>query len=141
MTLTDEIMQLCEAYIAEAEKLERERKPADGLFGMGKKPADDPCHDRFAKDIEAKLGEAAAQSPSSAEVREALSYIYHLPKEHKEPLSIYWLLNAVHGLTLPLIGFLDADDAGALRKQYASELKRWERLPVQKQVYAALSKK
>ena len=47
MTGLDTIKKICGDYIAEAEELERKRKPADGLFGIGTKPADDPCHDRL----------------------------------------------------------------------------------------------
>ena len=135
------ITGICATYIATAEKLEKEKKPTDGLFGMGKKPADDPCHDRFADDMEKALKEFLTQSPSSAEVYEVLSYLYRLPGEHKDPLSIYWMLCAVHSLTLPLTDLLSPDDAQKLCTQYSSDFRRFERLPAQEQVYKALKKK
>lgn len=133
-----EIQDICDAYIAKAEKLESERKIGDGLFGMGSKPADDPCHERFAKDMEKALKETASGSPSSSDVYELLGYIYRLPKEHQDPLSIYWMLNAIHGLTLPLIKLLERGDAKRLCEQYSSDYRRFERLPVQEKVYKAL---
>ena len=138
MTGLGEIKRICFEYIAAAEKLEEERKPADCLFGMGKKPADDPCHDRFAEELRAALGEIVSRGADTAEAKAILSYLYRLPKEHTEPFSIFWMLNAVHGLTVPLIGSLSREDAVSLRKQYASDYKRWERLPVQEEVMKAL---
>ena len=52
----------------------------------------------------------------------------------------YWMLLAVHGLSLPLIGRLSAPDADGLYRSYAKAYRRWERLPVQEQVLAALKK-
>lgn len=137
----DDIKQICDEYIAEAERLESERKIGDGLFGIGKKPADDPCHDKFADDMEKAFAEIAKESPDSSSVREILSYIYHLPKEHDKPASVFWMLNAIHVFTLPLIEFLSSDDAKLLTSGYASDYRRWDRLPAQEQVYKALKKR
>ena len=49
-----------------------------------------------------------------------------------------WVLNAVQGFTLSLIGRLNAEDADALRAQFASDFPRREMLPVQEQVYEKL---
>ena len=140
VTHLDGIKAICESYIAKVTELERKRKPADGLFGIGSMPADDPCHDRFAADMESALSTLAGDVLSSQEVCGILSYVYHLPCEHKEPVSIYWMLCAVHGYTLPLIHTLDATDRKLLCSRYASDFRPWERLPVQKQVYNALKK-
>ena len=140
MTGPAEIHALYREYLNEAERVERERKPGEGLFGLGKKPADDPCHERFAKALETALKDFAALEPDSPRVREVLSHIYRAPAEHREPLSAYWMLCAVHGFTLELIDRLDAEDAAALFNGYAKEFRRWERLPVQQQVYAALKR-
>ena len=51
-------------YLKTVERLERERRPGEGLFGT-KGPADDPCHDRFASDLESLLGDFAAEDPDS----------------------------------------------------------------------------
>ena len=134
------VQALFRNYIEEAERLEKERKPSDGLFGMGPKPADDPCHDTFADDLEAALSGFAAGDPEPEEVREVLSFIYHAPKEHPEPLSVFWMLNAVHGLTADLIPLLDPKDAALLCGQYDQDFPRRERLPAQKKVYEALKK-
>lgn len=140
MTGLAEIHALYQEYLDAAERAERDRKPGEGLFGVGKKPSDDPCHERFANALQAALRNFAACEPDSPRVREVLSHIYRAPAEHRKPLSAYWMLCAVHGFTLELIDRLDAEDAGALFTSYAKSFPRWERLPVQQQVYAALKR-
>ena len=135
-----EIRSLYQEYLEQAERVERDRRPGDGLFGVGKKPSDDPCHDRFASALETALRDFAALEPDSPRIREVLSHIYRAPAEHREPMSAYWMLCAVHGFTLELIGRLNAGDAAALLSRYAEDFPRWERLPVQRQVYAALKR-
>ena len=140
MTGLAEIRALYQEYLAGAERAERERKPGEGLFGLGKKPSDDPCHERFANALETALRDFAACGPDSPQVREVLSHIYRAPAEHREPVSAYWMLCAVHGFTPELIARLDEADAATLFASYAKDFPRWERLPVQRQVYAALKR-
>ena len=133
-----EVQALYQAYLEDAERVERERKPGEGLFGIGKKPSDDLCHERFAAELESLLKELEAQAADSARVRAVLQYIYRAPLKNREPISAYWMLNAVHGLTLSLIGRLNAEDAAVLRTQYAADISQREMLPVQKQVFSKL---
>ena len=138
MTECTDIQTVYRTYFAEAAQAEQNRKPAEGLFGIGRKPSEDPCHDRFLAALEAALQAFSAQKPASDEVRAVLSLIYRMPSEHREPLSVYWMLNAVFGLTTPLIPLLNPSDAAALRAQYDADCPRRERLPVQKQIARAL---
>jgi len=136
----EELRELYEGYIRQVERLELERKPADGLFGIGKGVADDPCHDAFAGRLKELLAELEVEEPSSADLREILSYIYRMSAENKEPVSAYWTMNAVHGLTAGLIARLDPQDAAALHDTYIAEYPRRMRFPVQKQVIKALER-
>lgn len=140
MTMANDIFDIYARYIEKARKLELERKPGDGLFGVGKKPSDDSCHDEFAETLEKALDDLASSNPSADEVSCVLSFIYKAPSEHRELLSVYWMLNAVHGLTLGLIPRLTPDDAKDLKQRYNDDFPKWERLPVQKQVFSALGK-
>ena len=63
-----------------------------------------------------------------------------MPTEHREPLSAYWMLLAAHGTVLDLIPMLSPADAAELMKEYGKLYRRWERLPVQKNVIKALQK-
>ena len=51
MELLEELQSLYTGYLLKTAQLERDRKPADGLLGMGSGPAADPCHDRFAQEL------------------------------------------------------------------------------------------
>ncbi len=132
------IRKMYEDYFEKALAAERNRKPTDGMFGIGNKPGDDPCHMEFAVKLEAALNEYAAEKPASADVRGLLAFMYSVPKSHEEPKSVYWMLLAVQGLTLQLIPLLSPEDAAVLKKGYAAQYRRWERLPVQQQVLKAL---
>ena len=136
---TAAIRKIYDDYLEKALNAEKNRKPTDGMFGIGKKPGDDPCHAEFAAQLEAALKEYAAEAPEPSSVRELLSYMYTLPKSHEDPKSIYWMLIAVHGLTSVLIPLLGKANAAALKKEYGAAFRRWERLPVQQQIYRALA--
>lgn len=138
MELLEELQSLYTGYLLKTAQLERDRKPADGLLGMGSGPAADPCHDRFAQELEALLHRM--DSLPSSQLFQALSFIYTAPFAHRDNPSAYWMLQAVHGLTVPLIPRLSPEDAQALRTQYQEDYPRRERLPAQKQVLAALKR-
>ena len=140
MSWPEQVRALWEAYIAETEQLERDKKPGAGIFGLTPGPKDDPCHDRFLFQAQALLGRMEEASPPSEEVRETLEYIYRAPLDHPSPLTAYWSLQAIHGATAPLAARLDPADAQALRDEYAKMYRRWERLPAMKEALSALDK-
>ena len=132
------VKALYEEYISEVEQLERNKKPADGLFGLGKKTADDPCHDRFSERLRKMLEDYAAEKPDTSDVRTVLEYIYSIQMEHRDPVSVYWLMNAIHGFTVGLAEMLSREDASVLCELYEKNCPRSERFPVQKKVIKAL---
>ncbi len=135
-----ELSALYDRYFEEAAAAERNRKPMDGLLGFGKKPQDDPCHDRFLDSVRDWLKDYSDTSPESSSVRDVLSRIYFISDGLEQSGSAYWMLFAIHGLTLDLIPFLSSEDAAALKDRYARSFPRYTRLPVQKQVFKALEK-
>ena len=138
MADTKQIRTLYETYIETVETLERNRKLGEGILGLKGGPAQDPCHDRFLDDLTQAVEVFAAQEPSASELTEMLSYMFTVPQAHRELRSAYWMLIAVQGLSLDLIGGLDPSDAAALRKSYGKTYPRWDRLPVQNKVLSAL---
>ena len=134
----EEIRRLYGEYLAEAREAEAKLRPLDGVLGFGHKSSDDPCHERFAQELETLLKSAPAEVIDSGELRAMLEYIYRAPKENREPLAVYWMLTAVHGLTPELAGRLGREDAQALWDEYRAAYPRWDRLPAQKKVLAAL---
>lgn len=131
--------RLLEDYLAAAEQQERNRKPSE-LFGLKFGPADDPLHDRYAKDMAALLSDFAAEQPDSADLRTVLEKLYALAKENPEPKSAFWMLVAVQGLSRELIPGLKPEDAAALTRDYESAWPRRTRLPVQDEVLKLLKK-
>ena len=131
--------RLTEDYLADADKLERSRRPNE-LFGLKFGPSDDPLHERFAKDLAALMGDFAAGGPDSAALRAVLKKLLGAAKAYPEPRSAYWMLVAVQGLSKELIPGLSREDAAALAKDYASAWPRHSRLPVQDDVLRALKR-
>lgn len=139
--LACEIIALYDAYIEKVNELERTRKVTDGLLGITKGPKDDPCHDRFAEDLEQKLKEFAAAEPAPEEVCSLLEFIYSAALKNRDNNMVYWMFTAVHTLALDLIRLLDRADAGKLYQQYSKDYPRWERLPAQKKTLKELKAK
>lgn len=132
------IRQLYADYLEKTVRLEQKRQPGEGLLGMGRSPAQDACHDQFASDLTSALGRIADTGLSSNELKEILAYIYWTPLEHRDNRMAYWMLLAVHGLTVVLISGLAQRDAAELWGRYRDAYPRFERLPAQKQVLNAL---
>ena len=129
---------LYQNYIQTVQELEKNRKLGDGLLGLRPGPADDPCHDRFAADLDALLKDFAAASPDSEACASILRYLFTAPEGWQDLKSAYWMLIAVQGLGARLIESLNAADAGELEALYAERYPRRERLPVQTQILKKL---
>lgn len=127
---------LYDNYLKKVDYLEKNRKLGEGIFGMKGGPSDDPCHERFAEELSEYLH--ALTEP--AEIRDALETVYFTPKQHAGLKTAYWMLLAVHSVTLDLIERLPGKDAGELLERYGKEYPRRERFPVQKRVLAELKK-
>lgn len=134
------VRELYEAYIEKTRQLERDKKLGNGWMGLKPGPKDDPCHGQFARDLERVLAELLAREPTPGQAREVVAYILRAAQTDGVPETALWMFQAVHGLTVPMIGRLDSADARALRDEYAKRYRRWERLPVQKKALEALEK-
>ena len=132
------IEALFDAYLQTAAELEKNRKIGDGLFGLRPGPADDPCHERFAAELETLLKECAAAKPDSGEAAEILRFLFDRADNKHMPLSAYWMLIAVQGLGRELIGLLSPEDAAGLAAFYNKRYPRRVRLPVQEQILKQL---
>lgn len=128
-------------YIRKAEELEKNRKIGDGLFGLTPGPADDPCHERFAQELEALLKACAGSAPGSETAAEILRFQFAAPQVHQEPKSLYWMLIAVQGLGGALADCLSPAEAASLAAEYGALYPRRLRLPVQKQLLKTLERK
>ena len=129
---------LYEDYLSTVLRLERDRKLGDGIFGIRPGPADDPCHDRFAADLQGLLEELDSDGADSSLRREVMEKIFAAPLRSPDPKSYYWMLVAVQGLTRILIPGLSSEDADALAEKYEKDYPRRERLPVQADILKLL---
>lgn len=139
--MLEQIIDLYDRYVQQVADLEAHRKFGEGLFGSKDGPKNHPCHQKFADDLEELLKEMEKTAPGSAAVTEVLSFIYAAPRRYSPPMSGYWMLIAVQGLTAPLTDKLNRNDAKALLDQYCQDYKRRERLPVQDRVVRLLEGK
>lgn len=138
--IMEPLVALYETYTTGVQKLEQEKKPMAGWFGLPGGPKDDPCQRQFAADAEALFASLAAEGPDSAQARCALEYVLRAPQEHTQPLSVYWMLQAVQGMACPLVDLLTREDACALRGEFVRTYRPWQRLPAQKKLLTALEK-
>lgn len=138
--ILSQVEKLYDDYISKVRKIEQQMKPTDGLLGFGRKISDDPCHESFAEELQDILEEYEKTSPGSDEVKEVLRFIFGIPLKYEDSDSIYWMLNAVHSLTLGLTGFLSADDASEILEEYKNNYPRSKRLPAQKKLIRLLEK-
>lgn len=98
--MLEEIVSLYEAYLEEFRRLERNRRPMEGVFGIGNGPQNYPCHGKFAQDLERMLKDLSAQALSFEQAGQVLRYIYcTAPVRWESVTTVYWMLLAVHGLT------------------------------------------
>lgn len=136
----EDIRRLYTDYLEQVRQAELSRRPFDGYMGFGPKLGDAPCHRQFAQNLEALLKDIDREGPRSGQVREMLEYIYRAPQEHRKPPAVYWMLIAVHGLTIKLTDRLETDDALVLWTEYRKLYRAGERLPAQKKTLAALKR-
>lgn len=130
--------QIYTDYSLELEACEKKQKVTDGLFGFGHSIKDDPCHEKFYDRIRETIEQIAEASPSSDDAENVIRYLFTRKKEYPYPPSAQLMLCAVEKHVLLLIPFLSKDGAKRLLNMYESMYKRWERLPVQTDVWKAL---
>lgn len=136
-----EIEALYQAYVDKALQLEREKQPGQGLLGFGAKPADDPCHAAFVETVKETAAAFARQEMAPEDVKAVVGFMLHTPHMYREPQSLYWTLIAAQGAALPLIHGLTKEDAEQLQRKFARDVRPWQRLPVQKEIFRALEKR
>ena len=132
--------QAFEDYRRDIEAFERAKKPAEGLFGLGRRLQDDPCHSRMDERIADIVGRMAGLSLSAEDAERAVRMLISHDAAAWPP-AVQWMQRAIERHALPLIPFLSAGAAQALFQEYAARYRRWERLPAQDQVYKSLKQR
>ncbi|MDO5435110.1 MAG: hypothetical protein Q4G19_01965 [Clostridia bacterium] len=133
----DLLREIYDGYLQALKECETKYKPTDGVLGFGHSIKDDPCHGQFDAGIGKVIDEAVSADPSSEEAEAAIRFLFsHDPARY--PVSAGLMLCAAERYSLKLIPFLSKEAAQALFREYDRKYKRWERLPVQREVWKAL---
>ena len=140
MTPLLQVQHLYNTYMEQAEEAEKNTPFASGIFGLGKRASDDPCHDRFIQNLTALMAQFKEEGIDSAALREVLAFVFQAHAEYQVPASTHWMLIAAHSTTLDVIPLLNREDAAALCAQYEKAFKRRERMPVQTKIVKLLNK-
>lgn len=125
------------AYVAAAQKAEKNKTHWDGAFGIGASTKDHPCHDIFYEAMEAWCGEFLAKNPTQAQAEEAVRFIFETSEHYRNTLT-YWYMYAAHGFTRPLIPLVSPQFAAQMRVWYNDHNPKRERMPVQREVFKLL---
>lgn len=129
-------------YFSEVERVMKNLKFGDGLFGLGNDPKKAPCHMAFYEAVAEALSQAESQALSEEELDEIVTVVLRLDTDHAQQSEMVRLmLQAVQGLTLPLIPRLSKGCAEALCEWYAGSYPRQSRMPNQSKVLRALRRR
>lgn len=139
MDRLEQLRDIYSKYVEETQKIYREAKPTDGLFGLGDDPRKHPCHMAFYEAAQGWTEVFLTSEPAQQEVFAVVRFILEAPAIHREQ-SCFWFLYAAQGLARPMIPHLTGEQCGLLRQAYDEAYPRRDRMPVQKEVYRLLKK-
>lgn len=125
-------------YLEQVDQLMKDKKPADGLFGLGDAPQHAPCHALFDQQVELACQQMA---PDAAELTEVVTLLLRAEKDHPAPDCAAWMMIAAQRHSLSLISGLSREAAADLLKWYTAAYPVFRRLPVQKEVIRQLKKR
>lgn len=136
-----ETLKSCyENYLAEAEKVWKNRPAWDGVLGIGSSSKDHPCHIAFYESVENWVSDFLENDPKEEVAEAAMAFVLQTSEMHKGEFP-YWTLFAAHGLMRPLVSLVSPRFAGQMRVWYDEKLLRRDRLPVHKELYKLLKKR
>lgn len=130
----------CSRYLAEAQEARGKAGLCDGLFGMGKDPRKDPCHERFYRAVESWTDEFLKQETTAQQRAAAAAWILKAADEHRGEMDVFWYLYAAQAHAIPIIEKLEQEAAKELLIWYDRAHPARERMPVHDRVYRALKK-
>ena len=144
MNYTAELDTILETYRIAVEQVEKNKKPYDGLLGMGRKPSDDVCHEQMDRAVGALMRRAAGEEEETegadAAGMDALLFaLMRAAKEYRGPEYARIALTAAQRHGIGLIPSMSAEGRKTLHDWYNRTYPRRMRFPIQKQIMDALS--
>lgn len=138
MKATEEFQCVLSAYQEDLDRLAESLRPGDGVFGFGRVPGDDPCHERFDKRA-SELAESWAQPERDrAEAADLVRRMLRCDRDLALPVYAQGMLLAIQRHVLPLIPRLTEAEAREMRLWYEKQYPFFRRMPIQKDVLRAL---
>ena len=133
------LLSIYAEYLEQVARLMKDKKPADGLLGLGDAPQNAPCHTIFDQQVEAFTHQLS--DLDAAELAEVVALLLRAEKEHPAPDCAAWMMIAAQRHSLTLIPRISEEMAAELLKWYAAAYPVFHRLPVQKEVIRQLKKR
>ncbi len=150
MDYTHELREILAEYAKSVDELERKKKPFDGIFGFGRRPADDPCHDLMDRRVEELTQRAAGEMPGedgeiraadTAETDELAEALFRSARAYHGPVYAGVALVAIQRHGMKLIPRMSGEARRALAEWYGKEYPRRMRFPVQEEICGLLGEK
>ena len=135
-----ELREIYETYTQTVAKIMANASAFDGIWGWGDDPKKNPCHMEFYEAVEQYLRRLLESQPSETALFEAADWIIRTAADHRGTAT-YWYMFAVHGLCRDLVPLLTPEHCASLRDFYDDQYPRFDRMPVQKELYKSLKKR
>ena len=137
MEFAQELREILGRYEEAVREVEKRKRPMDGLFGLGRSPAQDPCHDAMDREI-AALAERAAEEADEEGTGGLVSGLLKAAAGFQGPEYARLSLTAAQRHAIPLISRMSAETRAELRVWYEKAYPRQARFPIQKELIRAL---
>ena len=135
----DKFREIMDQYEASLQALDSRSRPGDGIFGFGRKKADDPCHDAMDQAVEALLARLAADPEAAPEAPGLLRLLLEAESARPWPDHARWMLMASQRHGMLLVPLLSPRDAAEIAARYAALYSRFDRFPAQQALLKALN--
>ena len=138
MKASEEFQSILSAYQEDLNALAKSLRPGDGVFGFGRKPGEDPCHERFDEQVSELAKTWAQPDRERDEAAELTRGMLRCDGELTLPVYAQGMLIAIQRHTLSLIPRLTEEEAREIRLWYEKQYPFYRRVPIQKDVLRAL---
>ncbi len=143
MDYTEELRGILAEYDQSVVELEKNKKPFEGIFGIGRRAADDPCHDLMDRKVEQLTRRAAGEIPSeegeiraadAAEADALVRALFTAAGAYRGPGYAGMTLVAIQRHGMRLIPRMSGEARSALAIWYGKEYPKRKRFPIQEEI-------
>ena len=135
-----ELREIYETYIQKVAAIMENASTFDGFWGWGDDPKKDACHMEFYKAVENHLQRLLQNHASEEVLFDAVDWVIRAAADHKGT-AVYWYMFAAHGLCKELVSLLTPAHCSGLREFYDEHYSKFDRMPVQRDLYKLLKKR